>query len=220
MFAAAIAVTMIRLKKGRIDFKPNAATQAASADRVLHGRTIKCNSHRREFSRDAASHTNSRVNIGRWDPILNAVFCTGYAPNIISIIAPVKSSHRSPNLACRIGLLPLLVFVCSCDSKFFGPDSRELAGGYGLKRVEDSNQIALTIPNRAGGIIIDEIGWREPFIIARASGSDYWETMDTAHARRVSISDKQRKAEATYQSIQTEAAETAWSKLSRNKRLW
>jgi hypothetical protein len=119
-----------------------------------------------------------------------------------------------------VAFLTIAVCLSSCDANFFGPDSRELAGGYGLKRVDDSNQIALTIPNRSGGIIIDEIGWREPFIIARASGSDYWETMDTAHARRVSISDRQRKSEAAYQSIQTEAAETAWAKLSRNKRLW
>jgi len=115
-----------------------------------------------------------------------------------------------------------VAFLCfsACDSKFFGPETRELAGGYALKRGDDSNQIALTIPNRAGGIMIDEIGWREPFIIARAAGSDNWEAMDTAHARRVSISDHQRKSDINYQSIETESAEAAWAKLNRRKQLW
>jgi hypothetical protein len=120
----------------------------------------------------------------------------------------------------RLGVAVVCVALCSCDSKLFGPDSRELAGGYGLKRVDDSNQIALRIPNRGGGIVIDEIGWREPFIIARASGSDYWEAMNTARAQRISISDQQRKSDPAYQSIQTEPAETAWAKLNRRKRLW
>jgi hypothetical protein len=120
----------------------------------------------------------------------------------------------------RMALLILLPVLCSCDSKLFGPDSRELAGGYGLKRVDDSNQIALRIPNRSGGIVIDEIGWHEPFIIVRASGSDYWEAMNTARAQRISISDHQRRSDPTYQSIRTEPAETAWAKLNRRKRLW
>ena len=132
----------------------------------------------------------------------------------------MKGNSFSQVFRPRLALLIVCFVLCSCDSNLFGPDSRELAGGYGLKRVDGSNQIALRIPNRSGGIIIDEIGWREPFIIARASGSDYWEAMNTARAMRVSISDQQRKSDATYQSIQTEPAETAWAKLSRRKRLW
>src|SRR3954470_23875397 len=122
-------------------------------------------------------------------------------------------------LRCLLSLC-FSVVLCSCDANFFGPDTRELAGGYGLKRIDDSNRIALTIPNRAGGIMIDEIGWRQPFIIARTSGSDNWEAMDTAHARRISISDHQRKSDPNYQSIETASAETAWAKLNRHKELW
>jgi hypothetical protein len=132
----------------------------------------------------------------------------------------MKSKYSSRLFCRRIALLSVLGVLCSCDAKFFGPESRELAGGYGLKRVDDSNQIALTIPNRRGGIIIDEIGWREPFIIARALGSDYWEVMNTARAQRISVSDEQRKSDPHYQSIQTEAVEIAWKKLNRSKRLW
>ena len=121
---------------------------------------------------------------------------------------------------CRLPLLAVFVFLCSCDAKFLGPESRELAGGYGLKRVNDSNQLALRIPNRNGGVIIDEIGWREPFIIARASGSDNWEAINTVHAQRISITDRQRRSDLAYRSIQTEAVETAWTKLKRHDRLW
>jgi hypothetical protein len=120
----------------------------------------------------------------------------------------------------RVGLLALFAVFSSCDANFFGPDSRQLAGGYGLKRVDDSKEIALTIPNKRGGIVIDEIGWREPFIIARASGSDYWEAMNTARAERISVSDRERKTNPNYQTIQTEPVETAWTKLNRRKRLW
>ena len=120
----------------------------------------------------------------------------------------------------RVGLLALFAVFSSCDANFFGPESRQLAGGYGLKRVDDSKEIALIIPNKRGRIVIDEIGWREPFIIARASGSDYWEAMNTARAERISVSDRERKSNPNYQTIQTEAVETAWTKLDRRKRLW
>jgi hypothetical protein len=121
---------------------------------------------------------------------------------------------------CRIAFLAVFVCLCSCEAKLFGPESREIAGGYRLKRVGDSNQFAFTIPYQSGGIIIDEIGWREPYIIARASGSDYWEAIDTAHAQRVRVSDIQRKSDSIYQSIQIKAAEIAWKDLNRHKRLW
>ena len=142
------------------------------------------------------------------------------ADKSVSIIAAMKSKYSFRLFCRRLALLSVFVVLCSCDANFFGPDSRELAGGYGLKRADDSNQIALTIPNRRGGIIIDEIGWREPFIIARASGSDYWEAMNTARAQRISVSDQQRKSDPHYQSIQTEPVEIAWKKLNRGKRLW
>lgn len=115
-----------------------------------------------------------------------------------------------------MGSLAIFLCLCSCS----GPESREIAGGYRLKRADNPNQFALTIPYQSGGLIIDEIGWREPFIIARASGSDYWEAINTVRAQRISVSDFERKADAIYQSIPIEAAETAWTKLNRRKRLW
>jgi hypothetical protein len=59
------------------------------------------------------------------------------------------------------------------------------AGGYRLKRANNLNEFALTIPNEDGGLIIDEIGWREPLIFARAFGSQYWDVINTAHAQHI-----------------------------------
>ena len=114
----------------------------------------------------------------------------------------------------------IIVCLCSCDANLFGPDSRELAGGYRLKRTDDPNQFALTIPYQSGGLIIDEIGWREPLIIARGSGSKYWDVINTARAERVRVNDVQRNSDPAYQSIPIRAAETAWKDLNRHKRLW
>ena len=120
----------------------------------------------------------------------------------------------------RIAFLATFLCLVSCDTKLFGPDSREIAGGYRLKRVGNPNQFALTIPNESGGLIIDEIGWRKPFILARASGSEYWDIINTARAQHTRVSDLQRKSDPVYQSIQIEAAELAWRNLNRHKRLW
>jgi hypothetical protein len=120
----------------------------------------------------------------------------------------------------RIVFLATFLCLFSCDTKLFGPDSREIAGGYRLKRIGNSNQFALTIPYQSGGLIIDEIGWRKPFIIARASGSDYWEAINTARAQRISVSEQQRKSDSAYQAILIVPVEEAWTKLDRRKRVW
>jgi hypothetical protein len=121
---------------------------------------------------------------------------------------------------CHIVFLTVFVCLCSCEADLFGPESREIAGGYRLKLAGNPNQFALTIPYQSVGLIVDEIGWREPLIIARASGSNYWEAIDTAHAQRIRISDQQRKSDPIYQSIPIKAVETAWNDLDRRKRLW
>jgi hypothetical protein len=121
---------------------------------------------------------------------------------------------------CPVAFLTVLVCLCSCEANLFGPESREIAGGYRLKRADNPDQFALTIPNESGGLIINEIGWREPLIAARASGSEYWDVIDTAHAQRVRVSDLQRKSDPIYKSIQIKSAEIAWKDLNRSKRLW
>src|SRR5690349_12551829 len=92
------------------------------------------------------------------------------------------------------GLCLLLTFV-SLQSCNLGPDSRELGAGYRVKKV-DEQHFALVIPHQSGGRVIDEIGWDKPFILARATGSDFWDVIDTAHAERTQVSDQDRKTNA------------------------
>jgi hypothetical protein len=108
-----------------------------------------------------------------------------------------------------IAFLTVVVSLCSCDANLFGPESRVIARGYRLKRVDNSNQFALTIPYEDGGLIIDEIGWHEPPIFARAFGSQYWDVINTAHAQHIRVSDLQRKSDPISQSIQIRPAGTA-----------
>jgi hypothetical protein len=129
-------------------------------------------------------------------------------------------SRESLSNLCSVSFLTGVVWLCSCEANLFGPESREIAGGYRLKRADNHNRFALIIPNESGGLIIDEIGWREPFIAARASGSQYWEVINTAHAQRIRVSDVQRKSDPIYQSIQIKSAQAAWKDLNRYKRLW
>lgn len=121
---------------------------------------------------------------------------------------------------CPVAFLIVFVCFCSCEANLFGPESREIGGGYRLKRADNHNGFALIIPNESGGLIIDEIGWREPFIAARASGSQYWEIINTAHAQHIRVSDLQRKSDPISQSIQIKSAEIAWKELNQHKRLW
>ena len=119
-----------------------------------------------------------------------------------------------------LGLAALFVCLCSCGSKLFSPDARQIAGGYRLKRAGDPSQFSLITPYESGGLIIDEIGWRKPIIIARASGSEYWDVINTERARHVRVSELERKADPVYQSIEITPVEIAWTELRPNKRLW
>jgi UDP-N-acetylglucosamine transferase subunit ALG13 len=101
-----------------------------------------------------------------------------------------------------------------------GPESRDLAGGYRLKRVDGANGFALIIPHATGGQIVDEIGWRKPLIIARATGSTYWDVIDTDHAEHSRMSDEELRANPAYKSISTMSAQRAWNTLQPGKRLW
>jgi hypothetical protein len=121
---------------------------------------------------------------------------------------------------CRIGLLALIVCLWSCEWDPFDSNSKEIAHGYRLKRIGNPGQFALLAPNDTGGIIIDEIGWDKPFIIARAAGSEYWDRIDTDHAEHTRISDSQRRSNPKYRTIPTETAEVAWNDLKPHKRMW
>ena len=144
----------------------------------------------------------------------------------------LKRSHSDESLTmpvvsqlCRIAFvrfLPVFVLlsICSCDSPLFGVDSRDIGGGYRLKRSGSPVQFALITPHENGGLIIDEIGWNAPVIVARGAGSEYWEAIDTAHAQHTRISDTARKSDLLYQTIHVQSAEQAWESLKDRKRLW
>jgi hypothetical protein len=119
------------------------------------------------------------------------------------------------------GVAILAAFVClsSCDA-LFGPDVREIAGGYRLKRAGNPSQLSLIAPHESGGLIIDEIGWRKPIILARGSGSSYWDVINTERAQHIRVSDAERQTDPVYQSIIITPAETAWDELHLNQRLW
>lgn len=127
---------------------------------------------------------------------------------------------RSSKSFRPLGAALIALLLCSCDSNLFGPDLKEIADGYRLKKSKDSSEFALTIPYQSGGLIIDEIGWLKPYIVARGSGSQYWDVINTARAEHTRISDRDLKLDATYQSITTRTPEVAWNELDRKKRLW
>ena len=127
---------------------------------------------------------------------------------------------RSSQTFWRLGIATLAVCLCSCDANMFGPEARELAGGYRLKKSDHTNEYAVTIPYQSGGVIVDEIGWRKPFIIARGSGSQYWEVINTARAQHTRISDRDLKADPTFQSIAARPPEVAWKELNPRTPLW
>jgi hypothetical protein len=123
--------------------------------------------------------------------------------------------NRSP---ASVLLLVSTALVLSCCSD---AEKRKLAGGYQLKRVANEvNRLALAAPNEDGGLIIDEIGWRKPFIIARSTGSMDWDVINTERAQHVWISETQRKTTADYQDIPVQPAATAWNRLNTSKPLW
>ena len=120
----------------------------------------------------------------------------------------------------RVVFLALFVFLWSCEGHLFDSDSKEIAHGYRLKRIGNPSQFALLAPYDTGGLIIDEIGWRKPFILARASGSQYWDRINTDRAEHIRISDAQRRSDPFLRSIPIESADIAWNHLKRHKRMW
>ena len=123
-------------------------------------------------------------------------------------------------LCFRLTVLIALGLFYSCE-RLAGPESREIAGGYRLKKVGGANdQFALIIPHESGGMIVDEIGWRNPVIIARGSGSQYWEVINTAHAEHTRVSDEKRKSDQEYSSIEVKPTAEAWKTLNPDTGVW
>jgi hypothetical protein len=120
----------------------------------------------------------------------------------------------------RVAFLALFVCLCSCEGDQFDRNSKEIAHRYRLKRIGNPSQFAFVAPYDTGGLIIDEIGWRKPFILARASGSEYWDRINTDRAEHIRISDAQRRSDPDLRSIPIESAAGAWNHLKQHKRIW
>ena len=156
---------------------------------------------------------------------LNSVCCRAgsFRPDLaVTRLATEHSSReRRTRLLlcfCRVVLLGLFVCLWSCD--LFGSDSKEIAHGYRLKRIGNPSQFAFLAPYDTGGIIIDQIGLRKPFIIARASGSQYWDRIDTDRAEHIRISDSELRSNPKYRTIAIENVDMAWNRLKPHKRIW
>ena len=143
----------------------------------------------------------------------------GNHPRPRSLGEKMRSDNRFHNFR-RVAFLAGLVCFCSCEGDPFDSNSKQIAHGYRLKRIGNSSQFALLAPYDTGGLIIDEVGWRKPFILARASGSRYWDRIDTDRAEHTRITDTERRSDSRYQSIPIESAAIAWSHLERHKRIW
>jgi hypothetical protein len=124
---------------------------------------------------------------------------------------------RCPRL--HVAILIALSILTSCE-RLTGPESREIGGGYRLKRVHGSNGFALIIPNQSGGMIVDEIGWRNPLIIARGGGSQYWEVINTARAEHTRVNNETLTSNQEYRSIDVMPTTKAWDQLNPNTRVW
>jgi hypothetical protein len=109
--------------------------------------------------------------------------------------------------------------LCSCDVDFFGSDTKRIANGYRLTRVDWPIEFQFASPSGADPIAVAEIGWRKPIILVRAQGSRDWELIDTTASHRTTISDEQRRNDPTYSTIQLYSADAAWH-LPRKTRRW
>ncbi len=110
--------------------------------------------------------------------------------------------------------------LCSCDIDLFGNDSKRLAAGYRLVRTENPHDYALFPPDEASGSVIGEIGWRQPFIIARGWRAKQWQIFDTTTKQRFIIADTERANDPRFSDIQTYDAMDAWQMLKRDQSVW
>src|SRR4051812_41047481 len=83
--------------------------------------------------------------------------CAGYAGKVSCIMRLMRNSKSFRSLEAAV----IALLLCSCDLNLFGPDLKEIAGGYRLKKAQDPAEFSLTIPYQSGGLIINEIGWHK-----------------------------------------------------------
>lgn len=59
--------------------------------------------------------------------------------------------NRKLKALSPIAFLTVVVWLCSCDANLFGPESREIAGGYRLKQANNLNEVvSCATPHESG----------------------------------------------------------------------
>ena len=131
----------------------------------------------------------------------------------------MRSDNQFHNFR-RVVFLAGLVCFCSCEGDPFDSNSKQIAHGYRLKRIGDSSQFAFLAPYDTGGLIIDEVGWRKPFILAGLLDLNTGTELILIVPNTFRITDAERRSDSRYRSIPIESAAIAWSHLERRKRIW
>ena len=119
----------------------------------------------------------------------------------------------------RVLVLILFASLCSCDVDLFGLDQKQLAGGYKLTLTENDSACALVPPGGNGGLLVKEVGWKEPLLLVDYY-NDRWGIIDTTTKKEILISDAERKSDPRFRDIQSYPARDVWEELKRHKRLW
>jgi hypothetical protein len=105
------------------------------------------------------------------------------------------------------------VLLSSCDLDPFGLTRRSITREYYMMQTDDPDVYALASRADNGGPVISEIGWREPFIIARSSGDARWQVVDTRTRHRDWVSDQARADDPNLREIEIYSAGDAWRQL-------
>src|SRR4051812_21675715 len=109
--------------------------------------------------------------------------------------------------------LILLSVVAACDIDPFGRTKKKIGSGYCLVVGDTGHEYAVMAPGSSGGTVIDEIGWRKPYIIARPEGDRRWQLFDTSKRTSRYISDEERRSDSLLRDIQPMSANDAWNRL-------
>ncbi|HST31843.1 MAG TPA: hypothetical protein VLK27_13505 [Chthoniobacterales bacterium] len=121
----------------------------------------------------------------------------------------------------RTATLVFLALTClvGCDVDLFGLDWKRLGGGYSLVLDGETNDAcAIVAHHQNGGLIVTQIGWRQPLILSRYESD--WDVLDTSTGKHTKVSEEQRSSDPAYRDIAVYAARIAWDRLKRHKSLW
>ena len=104
---------------------------------------------------------------------------------------------RCMSTARSVLLFVATLVLSSCDVDLFGLDTKQIAAGYRLTQAEGGH--ALMAPHENSGPVVIDVGWRNPFIIARSDERKPWKVIDTSTNQKLSISEEQRRTDPRFE---------------------